>query len=117
IPLWALVQQLTEEHFEPLKQYCYDFAADRELPPSVKECYFILDSEKASRERVCLQRGYKQVEKSLESIFPILALTESLQTNLEKKIPLWALVQQLTEEHFEPLKQYCYDFAADRELP
>ncbi|OIF65047.1 DNA phosphorothioation-dependent restriction protein DptG [Acinetobacter baumannii] len=85
--------------------------------PSVKECYFILDSEKASRERVCLQRGYKQVEKSLESIFPILALTESLQTNLEKKIPLWALVQQLTEEHFEPLKQYCYDFAADRELP
>ena len=85
--------------------------------PLVKECYFILDSEKASRERVCLQRGYKQVEKSLNSLFPILALTESLQTNLEKKIPLWALVQQLTEEHFEPLKQYCYDFSENRELP
>ena len=87
------------------------------IEPSVKECYFILDSEKASRERVCLQRGYKLVEKGLESIFPILALTESLQSNLEKKTPLWGLVQQLTEVHFEPLKQYCYEFAADRELP
>ncbi|QJP36177.1 DNA phosphorothioation-dependent restriction protein DptG [Acinetobacter baumannii] len=85
--------------------------------PIVKECYFILDSEKASRERVSLERGYKLVEKHLDSIFPILALTESLQSNLENKMPLWALVQKLTEAHVEPLKQYCYEFSTDRELP
>ena len=43
--------------------------------PSIKDCYFILDTEKASRERASLQRsGYKLVEKGLDFIFPTLAL-------------------------------------------
>lgn len=85
--------------------------------PQIKECYFILDSEKASRERVSLQRGYKLVEKGLDSIFPILALTENLQNGLEEKVPLWSLVQQLSEEDSETLQQYCYEFSQDREIP
>jgi len=85
--------------------------------PNIKECYFILDTERASRERASLQRsGYKLVEKSLDSIFPILALTESLQSNAEQKLPLWKLITTLSEHDIKPLKQYCQDFALDRNL-
>ncbi|MBK0063450.1 MULTISPECIES: DNA phosphorothioation-dependent restriction protein DptG [unclassified Acinetobacter] len=86
--------------------------------PEIKDCYFILDTERASRERVSLQRsGYKLVEKGLESIFPILALTESLQSNVEQKVPLWQLRTTLTDQDIEPLKKYCQDFSKDRGLP
>jgi len=85
--------------------------------PKIKECYFILDTERASRERACLQRsGYKLVEKGLDSIFPILALTESLQNNVEQKVPLWKFVTTLTDQDVEPLKTYCHEFADNRKL-
>ncbi|MDV7510918.1 DNA phosphorothioation-dependent restriction protein DptG [Acinetobacter baumannii] len=85
--------------------------------PEIKDCYFILDTERASRERILLQRsGYKLVEKGLYSIFPILALTELLQTGEKQKVPLWQLITTLTDQDIEPLKKYCQDFADDRAL-
>lgn len=74
--------------------------------PEIKDCYFILDTERASRERILLQRsGYKLVEKGLYSIFPILALTEILQTGEKQKVPLWQLITILTDHDIEPLKE------------
>lgn len=84
--------------------------------PEIKDCYFILDTERASKERSSLQRGYKLVEKGLESIFPTLALTESLQSSKDQKLPLWQLVTQLSEIDHDELLKYCNDFAEDREL-
>lgn len=88
----------------------------QETEPRIKECFFILDTERASRERGSLQKGYKLVEKNLDSIFPTLALAESLQCESEKKIPLWELYTQLSENDFEPLLKYCDEFAQSRNL-
>ena len=81
------------------------------------ECYFILDSEKASQERNLLfQRGYREVEKGLGSIFPILAMTDSLQNSLEGKKPLWEFYHRRHEIDLQELIKYCQDFANDRKL-
>ncbi|KXZ62329.1 DNA phosphorothioation-dependent restriction protein DptG [Acinetobacter venetianus] len=85
--------------------------------PPIKDCYFILDSEKASRERASLQRsGYKLVEKGLDSIFPTLALCESLQNSEGQKFPLWKLVTQLSDADLENLESYYQAFAENRRL-
>src|SRR5690606_12086876 len=85
--------------------------------PPIKACYFILDTEKASRERASLQRsGYKLVEKGLDSIFPTLALCESLQNTTEQKIPLWKLVTKLSEVDLANLEQFYEAFAENRSL-
>lgn len=87
------------------------------VEPEIKQCYFILDTERASRERACLQRsGYKLVERGLDSIFPILALTENLQSSGKQKVPLWKLVDTLNEQDIKPLETYCKAFAEDRNL-
>lgn len=85
--------------------------------PPIKACYFILDTEKASRERASLQRsGYKLVEKGLDSIFPTLALCESLQNTTEQKIPLWKLVTKFSEVDLANLEQFYEAFAENRSL-
>lgn len=85
--------------------------------PPIKDCYFILDTEKASRERTCLQRsGYKLVEKGLDSIFPTLALCESLQSVEGQKYPLWQLVNLLQIDEIEKLANYYNAFAENRSL-
>lgn len=85
--------------------------------PDIKDCYFILDNEKASRERASLQRsGYKLVEKGLDSIFPTLSLCESLQNNAGQKFPLWKLKTLLSDEDLEILERYYQEFAEDRNL-
>ncbi|WP_074382646.1 DNA phosphorothioation-dependent restriction protein DptG [Acinetobacter pseudolwoffii] len=85
--------------------------------PSIKDCYFILDTEKASRERASLQRsGYKLVEKGLDSIFPTLALCESLQSEEGQKFPLWQLVNLLQTDELEKLENYYDEFAENRNL-
>lgn len=85
--------------------------------PSIKDCYFILDTEKASRERAFLQRsGYKLVEKGLDSIFPTLALCESLQNTAGQKFPLWKLVTLLKDDDLENLENYYKAFAENRSL-
>lgn len=85
--------------------------------PSIKDCYFILDTEKASRERASLQRsGYKLVEKGLNSIFPTLALCESLQSTEGEKFPLWQLITFLQDDDLEKLESYYHAFAENRSL-
>lgn len=77
----------------------------------IAECYFILDFEKASKERTLLQKGYKSVDRGLNSIFPILSMTESLQNNLEDKQPLWMFRNRFEEINLDDLIIYCKDFA------
>ncbi|MFM5326143.1 DNA phosphorothioation-dependent restriction protein DptG [Aeromonas veronii] len=86
-------------------------------PQKLKDCYFILDNEKASKERSMLrERGCKQVEKGIESLFPVLAMNESLQDKEQGAVPLWALYPQLTDDELSRLVEYAVAFAADRDL-
>lgn len=85
--------------------------------PDIKDCYFILDTEKASRERASLQRsGYKLVEKGLDAIFPTLALCESLESSEGHKYPLWKVVTLLQEDDFPNLEAYFHTFIENRNL-
>ncbi len=86
-------------------------------PQKLKDCYFILDNEKASKERSMLrERGCKQVEKGIESLFPVLAMNESLQDKELGVVPLWALYSQLTDNELSRLVDYAVVFAANRDL-
>jgi DNA phosphorothioation-dependent restriction protein DptG len=86
-------------------------------PPRLKDCYFILDTEKASKERSMLRdRGWKQVEKGIQCLFPVLALNEALQEKGQRLIPLWALYPQMAKEVLTKLMDYAVAFAADRDL-
>lgn len=82
----------------------------------IAECYFILDFEKASKERTLLQKGYKSVDRGLSSIFPILSMTESLQHNLEEKQPLWKFHHRTNEINLNDLIEYCKAFADYKDL-
>ena len=82
----------------------------------IAECYFILDFEKASKERTLLQKGYKSVDRGLSSIFPILSMTESLQNNLEDKQPLWKFHHRTNEINLNDLIEYCKSFADYKDL-
>lgn len=85
--------------------------------PDIKDCYFILDTEKASRERASLQRsGYKLVEKGLDAIFPTLALCESLESSEGHKYPLWKIVTLLEEDDLPNLESYFDAFIENRNL-
>lgn len=84
-------------------------------PRKLKDCYFILDTEKASKERSMLRdRGWKPVEKGIEFLFPVLAMSESLQD--KELTPLWALYPQLTENTLNSLVTYAIEFAKNRAL-
>ena len=85
--------------------------------PSVKDCYFILDSEKASKERIKLQlHGHKQVIESSYALFPYLALNESLQDTKNVVLPLWQLFSELSEADIDALNRYAEKFYEDRKL-
>lgn len=85
--------------------------------PEVKPCYFILDSEKASKERTKLQlHGHKQVVESSYALFPYLALNESLQDAKSSIVPLWELVGELTSNDIDALNNYAVGFHEDRKL-
>ncbi|TMP07586.1 DNA phosphorothioation-dependent restriction protein DptG [Pseudoalteromonas sp. S3178] len=85
--------------------------------PEVKPCYFILDSEKASKERTKLQlHGHKQVIESSYSLFPYLALNESLQDVKTTINPLWQLFDELTDSDIDALNNYAAEFHTDRSL-
>jgi DNA phosphorothioation-dependent restriction protein DptG len=85
--------------------------------PEVKPCYFILDSEKASKERTkLLLHGHKQVIESSYSLFPYLALNESLQDTKKIITPLWQLFNDLNETDVETLNNYAAAFHEDRNL-
>lgn len=86
-------------------------------PHRLKDCYFILDTEKASKERSMLQqRGCKQVLERIEYLFPVLAMNESMQDSAQNIVPLWKLYIQVTDEHLNKLINYAIAFAEDRGL-
>ena len=85
--------------------------------PEVKPCYFILDSEKASKERTKLQlHGHKQVIESSYALFPYLALNESLQDTKTAISPLWQLMDEIKGTDIEALNSYANKFYTDRNL-
>ena len=86
-------------------------------PQKLKDCYFILDNEKASKERSMLRdRGCKQVENGIEFLFPVLSMNESLQDKELGIVPLWALYPQLTDDALTRLVEYAVAFAQKRDL-
>ncbi|WP_119394091.1 DNA phosphorothioation-dependent restriction protein DptG [Salinibius halmophilus] len=87
--------------------------------PSPKPFYFILENERASRERkVLVNDGYQNAKRFFEYIFPYLAISEMLQdhTNASsgRRIPLWELAQSLTEADKGRLKLFAKDFEKNR---
>jgi len=85
--------------------------------PEVKPCYFILDSEKASKERTKLQlHGHKQVIESSYALFPYLSLNESLQDTKTAINPLWQLMDEIKDTDIEGLNSYANKFYTDRNL-
>lgn len=86
-------------------------------PQRLRNCYFILDTEKASKERSMLQQwGCKRVEQDIEYLFPVLAMNESLQDGKQGILPMWALHEQLVPEDLGKLITYVNLFAVDRKL-
>jgi DNA phosphorothioation-dependent restriction protein DptG len=114
--------QLT--HF--LRFYAFIYTAQMALfinswksgePEKLKDCYFILDTEKASKERSMLRdRGWKPVEKGIELLFPVLAMNESLQDKEQSTVPLWALYPQISNDDLSNLVTYAVTFAENRGL-
>ncbi len=85
--------------------------------PKLQDCYFILEGEKASKERSMLQqRGSKSVQDGIKHLFPLLALNEGLQDLKVGLKPLWMLVSELTEGDVIKLNAFIEKFAEDRGL-
>lgn len=95
-------------------------------PPTSKPLYFIMDSERASNERVHIkQHGYTLFEKGCYRLFPYLTMLETLQPKKDllpngKKLPLWQLAANMRENQNESmcerLAQYARAFKANRNL-
>jgi DNA phosphorothioation-dependent restriction protein DptG len=92
-----LLQELTNT----LRLYAFGYCSQMALnianwkdgEPISKPLYFILDTEKASTERVNVQRfGYKLFASASERLFPMLSALEALQ-NKDLKRPLWQVFQ------------------------
>ena len=66
--------------------------------PSHKPCFFIVDNERASRERTQVQRyGHAQLVEYLEYLFPYLVMNEALQDKGNTK-PLWYLAKAIRDD-------------------
>ncbi len=83
--------------------------------------YFILDSEKASKERRFVRDfGCKWLLRNIECVFPYLNMSQFLQNSGKETIiqPLWKLVQTLREdsELTHTLNSYASDFAIKRNI-
>ncbi|WP_298771804.1 DNA phosphorothioation-dependent restriction protein DptG [uncultured Shewanella sp.] len=86
--------------------------------PKNKPCFFILDNEKASDERLQVKNyGYSQLHHYLEYLFPYLAMNEALQEKGQTK-PLWMLATYLKEnDHYqEEFFEFANDFKSKRNL-
>ncbi len=81
--------------------------------------YFILDSEKASKERRFVRdSGCKQLLRNIECIFPYLNMGQFLQRSDTVTQPLWKLVETLSDDSVltRGLNDYATDFAIDRNI-
>lgn len=102
-------QYLLQELTNTLKLYAFAYCAQLALnvtdwrsgQPVSKPLYFILDTEKASSERVCVQRyGHKMLAAACERLFPMLSALDVLQLKETKeskqsKRPLWQVYQDV----------------------
>lgn len=90
--------------------------------PRAKDCYYILDSEKASEERSYVQGfGYRQLSSALRFVFPYLSMNECLQDAKNKATPyypLWALADnfQAYPACASRLSEFAHAFKANRKL-
>jgi DNA phosphorothioation-dependent restriction protein DptG len=108
-----------------LKLYAYLYTAQlalnisswKEGEPTPKPLYFILDTETASAERVHIKDdGHQRVHAALFKIFPFLSMSESLQSNKEKKVPIWKLAESLSSSDTNTLSNYAQAFKEERRL-
>lgn len=120
-----LIRELTNT----IRLYAFSYCSQMALnitgwkygEPTSKPLYFILDTEKASTERINTHNGYKKFAKSSEKLFPILSALEALQHKDLKKRPLWQVFKD-SEEHpnknevLRVLNGYLDAFADNREL-
>ena len=121
-----LLQELTNTLRLYAFGYCSQLALNigswKDGEPSSKPLYFILDNEKASAERVNVQKyGYKLFTIASERLFPLLSALEVLQ-NKGLKRPLWqvyaeAILYPNGPDILEVLNKYLIAFAEIRELP
>ena len=84
--------------------------------PSHKPCFFIVDNEKASRERTHVQNyGYGQLVEYLNYLFPYLVMNETLQEKGETK-PLWFLSEVIKGDTtaISKLNEFTEDFGKTR---
>jgi DNA phosphorothioation-dependent restriction protein DptG len=121
-----LLQELTNT----LRLYAFGYCSQMALnisnwkdgEPASKPLYFILDTEKASTERVNVQRyGYKLFASASERLFPILSALEAIQ-HKECKRPLWQVFRDVANYPDQAsvlhiLNDYLAAFAKSRELP
>lgn len=95
--------------------------------PKAKPLYFIMDHERASKERVHLKKyGYQLVSESLVRLFPTLTMLEMLQPSKggkeTLKVPLWEISRRIQESKYDQLmltkrlKQFAFAFMKKREL-
>lgn len=112
-----------------LKLYAFSYCSQLALnvmswkdgEPRSRPLYFILDTEKASTERVQIKNhGYRALLEANENLFPILSVLETLQSKQNKQ-PLWQLYQELkknTEQTIllNKLNQYIQKFIEERKL-
>ena len=81
--------------------------------------YFILDSEKASKERRFVRdSGCKQLLRNIECIFPYLNMGQFLQLSDTVTQPLWKLVETLNDDYVltRGLNDFAIDFATEKNI-
>ncbi|MBT6051962.1 MAG: DNA phosphorothioation-dependent restriction protein DptG [Candidatus Scalindua sp.] len=85
--------------------------------PKTKPLHFILDTEKASSERLDVKRAYNTLKKTVADLFPVLSILEYFNQDLSIKRGLWSHYDdyitapeydsaQLTESIISFLKNY-----------
>ncbi len=123
-------QYLLQELTHMLQLYAFTYCAQLALhvtdwkagEPVSKPLYFILDNEKASKERVAVQHyGHKLFSESSKRLFPMLSALEVLQSQTPKR-PLWRIYQEAVayddqERLLADLNRYLQAFAVSRSLP
>ncbi|KJG02103.1 DNA phosphorothioation-dependent restriction protein DptG [Photobacterium angustum] len=94
--------------------------------PKAKPLYFIMDHERASKERTYLKKyGYQLMSNSFIRLFPMLTMLEMLQPSKSGeetvKVPLWEISRRIQESKFEHLeehlKQFAFAFKKKRSIP
>lgn len=106
--------------FSYCSQLALNIAGWKNGEPTSKPLYFILDTEKASTERINAHHGYKMFAKFSENLFPILSALEAIQHKVLKR-PLWQIFKDSVEhpdknEVLRVLNGYLDAFADKREL-